>query len=357
MTTTTCFEIDASIIPTKANLINSLNKISNEISRLTLEGEPELAQKIDSELEQIKSTLLQYFPLSIGYPVFGDLRNPELEWEKIITALQQEYHLYVQTMMLDVINSLIPINFEVSIFGLNVDLFALISDKDYNTQLKLQVVEKVDAFYEMLPDSYKAFGGEYGIDYPTLKADAVWSYIKAQFNNFALNFLHDAFGALIDEFKTIWDALGLPSLPDLTDLGVEELVLARINSWETKLENLDETLINKRNELYNDLLEELNSISLVGLSAVSIIGDEIETSVIMIEQEIDRIIEALRDFGEAYPKKLILEWVDTIMEFLDAIGIGSLISDLLALDFSKFLTTIVGFPTCITVTDKSDNGN
>lgn len=354
--TTTCFQIDATIIPTKGNLINSLNKISNEISQLSLNGEVELAQKIDSELEQIKKSLLQYFPLSVSYPVFSDMRNPELEWEKIITALQQEYHLYVQTMILDVVSTLIPVNFQISLFGLNIDLLKVISDKEYNAELKLQIAKEVDSFYEMLPDPYKVFGGNYGIDFPTLKADAVWSYLKSKLNNFALNLMHDAFGLLIETFEVIWDPLNLPDLPNLTNLNVEQLVSARVNSWKAKIENMDQTLINKKNELYNDLLTELNSISLVGLTPTNIIGEEIETSVILIEEEIDRTIEALRDFGESYPKKLILDWVDSVMAFFNAIGIGGPISELLILDFNKFLTTVVGFPSCITISDKN-NGN
>ena len=87
----------AVLLPTKGDLTNIFIQLANR---------PE--QEIKDLLQEIDD-LLGAFPISVSSPVFASLTIPEIEWEKRITALTQEYHLYVQVKILELIAEITPI--------------------------------------------------------------------------------------------------------------------------------------------------------------------------------------------------------------------------------------------------------
>jgi hypothetical protein len=78
------------------------------------------------------------------------------------------------------------------------------------------------------------------------------------------------------------------------------------------------------------------------MSVRDIIGDEIETTVKSIEQEIAEFKLALQDFKVNWASKLFWAWVKLIKKFLDKIGLG-IIFEFLNLTFCDFLK-MVGLP-------------
>jgi hypothetical protein len=328
---------NATLIPTKGDLTQAFAEL---VKLATL---PNIEESVRKEVQGILDDLqkaLGIFPMSITTPLFITLDAPEIEWERRISAIVQEYHLYVQTKILEIISSLIPISFEINILGVSVDILKFFNDKSYIINLKVQVRNRIDSLYNLIPDIYKVFDGAFGLECTDFKVEAFWSYLMSMLNNAALKLVHKAFGTLIDKFKSIWDSLKLPALPDLTNLNVEQIIAAKIASLKAQIQTAVSEDIPA---LLESVVAQLESISLVGFSLIDLIGASIDEAITSYERKIDRYIEAARDFGEAWPKKLIMEWIEKIKKFLDAIGIGAVL-DWALFDFCKFLR-LIGMPT------------
>lgn len=392
----------ATLLPTKADLVNIFTQLADIPSQIQVEiakleekaaFQPNLEETIRKQLENqanelssvadsvrsilngIKSTLGN-FPISVTDPIYPGLSIPDLEWEKRMSALTQEFHLYIQAKMMEIIAAVLPISFSIPVLGLSIDLVQLFSNPGYRAQLKAQIQENVDQFFSFVPDLYKTYDKIYGLFSKPIKAEITWSYIMKELAKGGLSILYNAFGGLINKFKTIWNALGLPALPGLMNLNVEGIIQGVIGSLKSKmasasedLKNLQAKLENAAEDLEEDVKESirkeiedatnllndirqsisdaLDSISIAGFSILSIVGGEIDSFVTNLEQKIERKLEAIRDFGEHYPEYLIKMWMNKVTAFFNAIGLGALVS-WITFNFCQFLT-LIGLPKSIDV--------
>ena len=340
-TTSITLPCDSVLLPKPTDLVNIFNTIINQISQLEMKGLEKEAQQLRDLLESIED-LLGSFPISISDPVFPTLTVPEIEWERRITAMVQEYHLFVQVKIMEIVNSVLPISFSVPIMGLSIDVVKLFTDPNYKVTLKAQIAADIDTFYALIPDTYKTFDGTYGLEVNDFKAEAVWNYIMSQLNKGALGILHGAFGGLIDKFSSIWEPLGLPALPALTDLNVEQLIKDKIESLEEQIKSAPDDL---KDSLRKEALAALEKISLVGYTLMDLLGGEPNDFVESMEKKMDRFKTRLRDFGEEWPKFLIQTWMEKITAFFEAIGLSALVQ-YITFTFCDFLK-IIGLPTAI----------
>lgn len=342
-TTSISLPCDSVLLPKPTDLTNIFNNIINQISLLEMNGLEKEAQQLRDLLESIED-LLGSFPISISDPVFPTLTVPEIEWERRITAMIQEYHLFVQVKIMEIIDSVLPISFSVPIMGLSIDVVKLFTDPNYKVTLKAQIAADVDSFYALIPDTYKTFDGTYGLEVDDFKAEAVWNYIMSQLNKGALGILHGAFAGLIDKFSTIWETLGLPALPALTDLNVEALIQARVQAIEAQIKAAPQ---DAKEALRREGLAALEKISLVGFTLMDLLGGEPNDFVESMEKKMDRFKTRLRDFGEEWPKFLILQWMEKVTAFFEAIGLSALVQ-YITFTFCDFLK-IIGLPTSIAI--------
>jgi len=337
------------LIPTKGDLTQAFTEI---VKLATL---PNIDESVRNQAQSILNNVeraLGNFPMSITTPVFITLDVPEIEWERRISAIVQEYHLYVQTKILEILSSLIPnISFLIDLLGLKIDIVKFFADKNYIIRLKTQVRDNIDRFYRLMPDAFKLFDGSFGLESPDLKVEAFWSYLMSLLNNAVLKLLHQTFGALIKKFSKLWRSLRLPALPDLLSINVADLISAKIGAIKTQIQNAS---LDKRNELLENLISQLGSISIFGFSIISLIGADIDESITSFERTFDRYTEAARDFAEAFPKKLIMDWIQKIKKFLNALGIGKIL-DWVLFDFCKFLK-LLGMPTNVSIPSVEASG-
>ena len=84
------------------------------------------------------------------------------------------------------------------------------------------------------------------------------------------------------------------------------------------------------------------------ISLKEIMGGDIDKTVISIEEEIDKLVTAARDWTTITMKELLNIWIKKIKSFLDAIGLGKLL-DFLTLTFCDVLE-LLGVPTSFDVT-------
>ena len=342
-TTSITLPCDSVLLPKPTDLVNIFNNIINQISLLEMKGFEKEAQQLRDLLESIED-LLGSFPISISDPVFPTLTIPEVEWERRITAMVQEYHLFVQVKIMEIVDTVLPISFSVPIMGLSIDVVKLFTDPNYKVTLKAQIAADVDKYYALIPDTYKTFDGTYGLESNDLKAEAVWNYIMSQLNKGALGILHGAFAGLINKFSSIWEPLGLPALPSLTDLNVEQLVKDKLESLEAQIKAAPQ---DAKEQLQKNALALIESISLAGFTLMDLLGGEPNDFVESMEKKMDRFKTRLRDFGEEWPKFLILEWMEKVTAFFEAIGLSSLVQ-YITFTFCDFLK-IIGLPTSLAI--------
>lgn len=358
---------EGTMLPTKAALTNLFVQIANLPSVLTVEIERirrEIAVEVDEEIrrrllekiapleaaiEQVNSIiskvekLLGNFPISLSKPIFKGLSIPDIEWERRITALCQEFHLYVQAKLMEIINNVLPISFVVPVLGLSIDIVALFADPSYRAALKAQIAEQIDSLFGLLPDIYKFYDGvKYGVNSIAIRAEILFSYIMAKLQNGALSIIYGAIGGLINKFKTIWDTLGLPSLPALLSIDIGAIIQGAISSLIEELKTAPDRI---KNEIRRQIIKVIEGISLFGFNLASLIGGEIKDFVISLEEKIHRYIEVLQNFAEQWPMYLIKKFMAKINKFFKLIGLGALFQ-WFTLDFCKFLK-IVGLPTSI----------
>ena len=336
---------EASLLPKPGDLVNIFNQITNLIAQLEMQGLADEAQKLRDLLDGIRSGLGN-FPISISYPVFGTLDIPEVEWEKRINAMIEEYHLFIQAKFLEIISAVIPVSFAIPVppFGISVDIVKLFSDPAYKSTIKAQFASNIDTFYDLLPDIYKSFDGTYGLESPDMKVEAVWEYVMTQLNKGALGVLHGLFGSLIDKFDTIWKALGLPALPSLTELNVQGLIESTIQSIEAQIKSAPADL---KHELRKQAIDLLKGLQIVGFSILDLLGGEPTDFVKSLEREMDRFKRRIKNFGEEWPKFLIQEWMQKVQKFFKAIGLGALI-EWITFTFCDFLK-LIGLPSSVTI--------
>ena len=357
---------NGTLLPTRADLANIFIQIAHIPSQLEVmaqqilrEAKDEAAEAVlrkiqplldkAEEVRRILETIdkvLGNYPLSASHPFYKNLKIPEDEWERKIAALTQEFHLYVQSKILELIASIIPVSFEIPIpvLGISVDIVQLVGSAEYRAGLKEDIVNRVDYFASLLPNAYKTFEGKYGVESKKIKAQGVWAYLMSMLQKGAISLIHSLMGALIKKFKTIWDTLGLPPLPVLLDLGVEGIINAVIMSFEAELEN---AIAEEKMKIYQKIVTALESVNILGFTLIDLVGGDIEDFVRSPEKKINRMVEAARDFGEQWPEYLLKLWMKKIMDFLNAIGLGAILQ-WLNFDFCKFLM-LIGMPMSISI--------
>lgn len=80
---------------------------------------------------------------------------------------------------------------------------------------------------------------------------------------------------------------------------------------------------------------------------MDLLGGEPNDFVESMEKKMDRFKTRLRDFGEEWPKFLILEWMEKVTAFFEAIGLSSLVQ-YITFTFCDFLK-IIGLPTSLAI--------
>ena len=184
---------------------------------------------------------------------------------------------------------------------------------------------------------------------------------------------------MIDAFKTVWDALGLPSLPTLLEFDVETFIRGQIDTFKQQAEDYANGILAEIEQLTVDaenlvgdarkeiddkiaklqkdfeefsvngyVIDELRKVELFGMSLLDIIGGDIETNVLCPEDQINELVRAARDWFAQWQKELIFMWIEKIKSFLDAIGLGAIL-DFLVLTFCDVLE-LIGIPTSFELT-------
>ena len=290
------------LLPTPANLRNLFGGLASHAYRYEIDN-------LKEELESIRSLL------DIYDPNFEKIEIPELEWEIMITRLSSEYPMYVQQKILELINTLFPIEFNVTILGIEIDILEFLANP--NSVLDNIELEEVDSIYDLIPSEYKVWNK---FDTADFKKESIRNYIRSEVSKKMNLLMSGGFTGLIDLFDEIWSALGLPSFPGLQEIDLEALIR-------------DKTI------------EELEQVQIFGFSLLDLLGGEFDDNVEIPEFQKERLLKRAREFTEEYQTYLIKLWMQKVTAFFDAIGLGSL-TQWITFNFCNYLT-LIGFPKTI----------
>jgi hypothetical protein len=293
------------LLPTPANLSNLFGGLATMSYRY-----PDELKDLKEKLEQIEEDILDIYN-----PKWEKVDIPEKKWDIMMTRLAAEYPMYVQKKILELINSLIPIEFNVTILGITINIIDFLTDpSSIRDSIEL---EEIDSIYDLIPDEYKVWDKFETADF---KKETVINYIRSEVAKKMNLLLHGGFTDLIGEFQEIWDALGLPTIPVLEELDLETLIR-------------DKTT------------EELESISIFGYSLNDLLGGEFDNNVDIDEYNKERLLKRAREFKEEWQTYLIKKWMEKVTAFFDAIGLSTL-TQWITFTFCDFLK-IIGFPSTI----------
>ena len=371
-------------LPTKAEFVQVYNDILMIPSKLKAYSvanpdlDVEVQKQIDDAIKQVEDFAELQSSILSPYWQNGQIQNWQKEANDAWSELIDEFHMYIPVKMLELISDLIPISFTVTVMGISVDLLKVL-EKDEQERIKKQITDQVDVYYNMVPDAYQYYKGEFGIICDEWKGKLTWAYFKNELVKWCTSTLQAAFEALIEEFKDIWDALGLPSIPTLLDFDVATWIRAQIDAFKQQAQDYADGIlaqidqlkehsknlvgdakksiddeIDKQQKIIDEfsingyVIDQLRGVSLFGMSLLDIIGGEIDTNVICPEDQINELVRAARDWFAQWQKELLLMWVNEIKEFLDAIGLSALL-DFLTLTFCDVLK-LIGIPTSIDLT-------
>ena len=375
---------DGSTLPTKAGFVQVYNDILMMPSKLKAYSvanpnlDVEVQKQIDDAIKQIEDFAELQSTILSPYWQKGQIRNWQKEANDAWSELIDEFHIFIPVKMLDMISSVIPVSFEVSLMGISVDLLKIL-EKEEQESIKKQITDEVDKYYALVPEGYQYYKGEFGVECNEWKGKLTWAYFKNELVKLCTNLLQSTFGALIDKFKTIWDALGLPTLPVLLEFDVETFIRAQIDAFKeqakgeldrikAQVEQLEEDAKTSTDALKKQIddqiatleddianftvngfiVNQLKGVSLFGMSLLDIIGGEIDTNVVIPEDQINEMVRASRDWFAQWQKELIFMWIKTVKSFLDAIGLGAVL-DFLTLTFCDVLK-LIGVPLSIDLT-------
>ena len=219
----------------------SLKEIEKGIDKEIGKAELQAIEEIESKIEELEGIMEDIADLLAPYWKKGKVRDWEKEAEDAIEELIQEYHIYIPLKMLELINKIIPISFEVPILGLTIDVLK-ITDPAYQEELvnqisgyteeyfaKLEQLEAdfksgkleqdaydsakgmlndeaakvLDAIYKLVPEELRYYDGEFGLVVNEYKAKLTWKYIKSEIMDWCTNTLHKMFTKLINDLESI----------------------------------------------------------------------------------------------------------------------------------------------------------
>ena len=373
------FSIDcegAGTLPTKAEIVEQFNKIAQIPAKLKQklieageELEAEVRQQIEDIVKKIEDVMEKIADILSPYWTKGKIRNWQKEAKDAWDELIQELHIFIPVKILEMISKLIPIDFKVNVLGIEINLLK-ITEAEEQLRIQTEIVDRLEELFPLLPKCYQFFNGEFGIKCDEWRAKYTWQYIKNEIIQWCTNTLFKAFEKLIDKFKEIWEALGLPPLPAILSFDIEEWIQLQIDTLKAKAIKMRDDLVNKAQQLQDRIenlegdlqaelddiesrlknfsvtgyiVEQLEQIEIFGKKLVDILGKKIDENVLCGEELIADLVKQAREWFAQWQKELIFMWIKKIKKFLDKIGLGKIL-DLLTLTFCDVLK-LIGIPT------------
>ena len=286
--------------------------------------------------------ILGAFPLSHTWDKIN-FDVPELEWEKRIQCMVEEFKLFPAIKIAEAISKLGPIELVITdpIFGVQVDILRLINDPAYKGSLATEFATKFDEFKALLPQiSLENWDGTDGIDNPALLATQMFKEMIDEVKKMITQNIYYGFLKLIELFEEAWELFDF----DLPLTIIIEILTFDIDGFLLELKKAAKDAGKDFKEM---LLEA--KLPLIEITIGDLLNLENEDKLIDFPNfDVQKIIDRIKAYMRDFPQKLLEDWMKTVLDFLEEIKFSIPIP--IPFDLCMFLEE-VGFPKEISVSN------
>jgi hypothetical protein len=193
--------------------------------------------QIEQSINSLTSTLRPIFAAintTVPTPLFENLEAPEIELEMRTSSMWQEFKLYWQTTVYDILANIPGLRFITNLvnvpipFLTGVKLFDVFTPEG-RARIRAAVGDRLDAVSSALGLPWDAtLDGDLGLNMPEVRKETIIRRIFSEIETMLTNVLASAVRMIqnLEPIKTIskiWRNFGFPSLPDLTSINFEDL--------------------------------------------------------------------------------------------------------------------------------------
>ena len=184
--------------------------------------------------------------LSVTLPsqTTNTVRDRPDEWRRRADDLQENYKLYFTLGLINLLGSFASHILQIPLPLLPEHTVGELLDKEGRKRIGETIRKKFDSLKLLVPEPFRSLiNGDYGTFDPEESWRNFKSWWKTEVKKIIKNPLKAVFKFLIKKFKTIWDSLGLPPIPDFSDLKAEDFLNFIIQPYIDRFTQQYETLI------------------------------------------------------------------------------------------------------------------
>ena len=184
--------------------------------------------------------------LSVTLPsqTSNSVRDRPDEWRRRADDLQENYKLYFTLGLINLLGSFASHILKIPLPLLPEHTVGDLLDKEGRKRIGETIRKKFDSLKLLVPEPFRSLiNGDYGTFDPEESFRNFKSWWKTEVKKIIKNPLKAVFQFLIKKFKKIWDSLGLPPIPDFTDLKAEDFLNFIIQPYIDKFTKEYETII------------------------------------------------------------------------------------------------------------------
>ncbi len=310
--------------------------------------------QIEAAINSLNETLTSIFAAintTLPNPLWSNLQAPELEFELRASALFQEFKLYLQQKLFDIIKTIPGLGFIVNLVNIPIPFLNGVRVFDVFTaegraRIRAAVAERLDQIASAMGMPWDlTFSGELGLQIPELKLEYIIRRIFSEIERLLSSALWSAISVihtLTRPIQRIWEALGFPTLPSFQFPSFEEFFANIWNSIKDLAISMTEKLQRAMTAMLNfDLGAYLSSAfgSILGripwpfpTRLADLLGWlNRDWNISMPEWDFSRLTAAIQTLFNRLPQIILELFLQLIKPFLDAIkGLLAGVSALLA---------------------------
>ena len=323
--------------------------------------------QIEAAIRSLNETLTSIFATintTIPTPLWPNLQAPELEFELRMSALFQEFKLYLQQKMFDIIQNIPGLGFIVDLVNVPIPFLSGVRVFDVFTsagraRIRAAVAERLDQIADAMGMPWDlTFSGSLGLQLPELRLEYIIRRIFSEIERMLSSALWGALSVihtLTRPIQRIWGQLGFPTLPSFQFPSFEEF----FNNIWTGIKDLAISMTEKLQRamtamLNFDLGAYLQSAfgSILGripwpfpTRLADLLGFlNRDWNISSPEWDFSRLTGAIQTLFNRIPQLILELWLQLIKPFLDAIkgllaGVAALL-EYIPFTFCSFINLV-----------------
>ena len=306
----------------------------------------QLEQSIDSLTSTLR-TIFAAINTTVPTPLFENLEAPEIELEMRTSSMWQEFKLYWQTELYNILSKIPGLEFITNLINVPIPFLTGVKLLDVFTpegraRIRAAVGDRLDTVSSALGLPWDAtLDGDLGLNMPEVRRETIIRRIFSEIETMLTNVLASAvrvINTLTAPIRRIWSRLGFPNLPDLTSINFEDLfnsiwdgikdqaISARDKLQRTMDALLDFDIGDYLESTFGSILKRIpwpfptRMRELVGIvTTVTEEGTSTAGNLTIPEWDFSRVIRAVQGVLARLPGMILELFLQLIRPFLEAI--------------------------------------